>query len=134
MSASNPQPYRKGAIPQMRSANGQPAPANVTSRLSKLDLLGARLEPGKFYGRFLSDGYYYYLYGSWMGDSIAVHREESREGDPIVRAYLLPSGAWWIKTLVFGQAAYGLKRFAENFTTYAAAHPDLCTHHKPESE
>ncbi|QSB05485.1 hypothetical protein [Natronoglycomyces albus] len=109
----------------IRSVNGQPAPANVTSRLSKLDLLGARLEPGKFYGRFLSDGYYYYLYGSWMGDSVAVHREESREGDPVVRAYLLPSGAWWIKTLVFGQAAYGLKRFADNFTTYAAAHPDL---------
>ncbi|QSB05502.1 hypothetical protein [Natronoglycomyces albus] len=109
----------------MRSVNGQSAPAAITGRLSKLDLLGVHLEPGKFYGRFLSDGHYYYLYGSWKGDSVAVHREESREGDPIVRAYVLPSRAWWINYLVFGESAYGLKRFAENFLTYAMSHPDL---------
>ncbi|QSB05583.1 hypothetical protein [Natronoglycomyces albus] len=118
-------PNENGRVPIVRQVNGYPPSDALTVRLSKLDILGARLEPGKFYGRFLSDGYYFYLYGSWMGDSVAVHREESREGDPIVRAYVLPSGAWWIKTLVFGQAAYGLQRFHDNFLAYAAAHPDL---------
>ncbi|QSB05274.1 hypothetical protein [Natronoglycomyces albus] len=39
---------------------------------------------------------YYYLHGSWQGDSIEIRRADNRDAKPIGHAYLTPQGLWWI--------------------------------------
>lgn len=116
---------RKFRVPLPRHINGKSPEINAKSQASKLDLWGEHVEPGKYFGRLTSDGYHYHLYGSWYGDSVAVHRDESRDADPIARVYLTPRGGWWIKWLIFGPRAYGLSNFHADFVEFAESHPDL---------
>ena len=128
MKGLNPRPRSGGKfhIPRMRKANGhKPKTVNAKSRVSRLDTWGAHVEPGKYYGRFLSENAYFYLYGSWRGDAVSVHREEERDGDPVTCMYLTPSGGWWLKPLVFKPDAYGLDRLKTNFLEFVKTNPDL---------
>lgn len=138
MSGFNPRPKKRGRfyIPVMRSANGHPPQqggngfaqkkiANAKSRVSKLDTWGCSIQPGKFFGRMLSENSYFVLYGSWRGDAVNIHREEDRDGDPVASMYLTPSGGWWLKPLVFKPDAQGLDRLKANFVEFVQGHEDL---------
>ncbi|QSB05097.1 hypothetical protein [Natronoglycomyces albus] len=117
--------HNRFRIPKTRIVNGRKPSINAISRASTHDLWGTYVEPGKYYGRFLSDNQYFYLYGSWRGDSISVHREENRDGEPVARFYLTPLGGWWMQPCVWGDKAKGLSRLNENFQEYLTTHSQL---------
>ncbi|QSB05948.1 hypothetical protein [Natronoglycomyces albus] len=110
-------------IPLTRSANGTTLASK--GRTSGLETWGASVQAGKYYGRFLNESSYYYLYGSTRGDSIEIMRTQSRDEKPIGRAYLTPKGGWWIQWYVFGPAAEGLTRFRANFLAHLEENHDL---------
>ncbi|QSB04968.1 hypothetical protein [Natronoglycomyces albus] len=113
--------------PIINMLNGRIAPAgiHIANGPSVLDQWGAHMEPGKYYGRFLSEGTYFYLYGSWRGDSISIHREDNRDAEPYARVYLTPRGGWWMQPYVWGAKAVGLTRLNDNFQAYISQHPEL---------
>lgn len=116
---------RRIPIPRMRKPNSREVRPTQKTPLSVLDTWGCNVEPGKYFGRFPHREQYFYVYGSWTGDSVSLHREESRDGDPVALVYFTPSKAWWTKPLVYGTEANGLKGLHDSFTAYAGAHPEL---------
>ncbi|QSB06751.1 hypothetical protein [Natronoglycomyces albus] len=107
-----------------RSANTTVSLAANRHRFG-LHTWGANVKPDKYYGRFLNENDYFYLYGSARGDSIEIMRTETRTDKPIGRAYLTPKGGWWIQWYVFGPAAEGLTRFRANFLLHLSENHDL---------
>lgn len=128
MKGLNPKPKKRGKfhIPIMRKANGESIKeVNAKSKVSRLDTWGCHVQPGKYYGRMLSENAFFRLYGSWWGDAVMVYREEARDGDPVAAMYLTPSGGWWLKPLVFKADAHGLDRLKANFLEYVQSHEEL---------
>lgn len=112
-------------IPKMRKANGRTFRSLSKSFVSVLDTWGCHVEPGKYFGRFPHGEIYIHCYGSWAGDSVALHREDARDGAPVAQAFFTPSQAWWTKPLVYGSEAYGLKGLHDSFVKFAKSHPEL---------
>lgn len=116
---------RRWRIPLLFKASSHKLRRLSKSFVSALDTWGCHIEPGRYFGRFLHREKYFHVYGAWVGDSVALHREDDRDGDPVAQVYFTPSRVWWIKPLVYGTAANGLIGLHENFVRFTKTHPEL---------
>lgn len=118
-------PRRRFRIPKIRKANGHKVTRMVKSGPMALDMWGCSMEPGKYFGRFLHREEFFYAYGSWYGDCVALHREDERDSHPVARVYFTPAKAWWTQPLVFGTEANGLIGLHDAFVAFTKTHPLL---------